>query len=307
MNLTYREFKALEIWQKYFNNDIENDYKDSRKILETLIDLQQTVVDAKSKMPDWKLWVDTLTIKFVLHTNTLLDISRGTLLKVQSNNKEIKLIDIPTMLVVFRSQLECFLMFDFIYVHPNCDDEKEFRYWNWKYDNLLMRKKIPAKSNFIQVQQKDDLKEIQELKEKIENSHYFKNFSKNERKQLLSKGSSKLFNSWDDLIFQSNLQPKLFYGLYPILSSYAHTGAHSLMNLKDQKLGYHKNHHYCHLFLFFSKMILCSYLLRFKSLFKAAEFKFNLLPHDIQLEIDIINKFTTTKITNQARQKKTST
>jgi hypothetical protein len=292
MRLSYREVKALEIWQKYFSPDIENDYADSQKILESLIDLQQSVVDAKSKMPDWKKWIDTLTTKFVLHTNTLLSISRGTQLKVASHKKEINLIDMPTMLIVFRSQLECFLMFHFIFVQPISQEEKEFRYWNWKYDNLLMRKKIPAHSNFIEIQKKNDLEEIEDLKLKIENSQFFKYFTKNQRKQLLANGSSKLFNSWDDLIVGANLQKKLFYGLYPILSSYAHTGAHSLMNLKEQKLGYHKTHPNCHLFLFLSKMILCLYIKHFRDLFKAAEIKFNLLQQDLQLEIDIYNKFT---------------
>lgn len=291
MRLSYRELKALEIWQKYFNGDIENDYRDSQRILEALIVLQQAIVDSKIKGPDWKMWVDTLTTKFILHTNSILNISRGTQLKVQSLGKDLNIIDIPTMLIIFRAQLECFLMFDFIYIRPNSDDEREFRYWNWKYDNLLMRGKIPAKSNLIKIQQKDDLLEIGELKSKIENSRFFKNYSKNQRKELLARGSSKLFNSWENLIADANLEKKLFDGLYPILSSYAHTGAHSLMNLKDQKLGYHKNHQNCHLFLFISKMILCLYLMRFKGLFKSAEIKYNLLPQDIQLEIDIYNKF----------------
>lgn len=290
MELPLRLAKSLEIWQKFQNVDIEKEIQDSERILDALISMQQAVVDSKPNVPDWEKYIDTLTTKFILHTNSILTLAKGSKIDSKFLKLSIHLIDLPTMLVVIRAQLECFLIFDFIYINPRTVPEKEFRYWNWEYDNLLMRSKLPPKSNLIISQQKDDLKEINELKINISNSPFFMKFSKNQRKQILLTGNAKLFNKWDDLIVLANLNTKLFKGLYPILSSFAHTGAHSLMNLKDQKLGYNKAHSGCQIYLFLSKMVLAHFIIEYKKIFKAAEIKFNLLPADIIVETDLYYK-----------------
>lgn len=275
------------------NIDLEKETTITTRIVEALIAIQQAVVDAKPKIADWKFFIDTLTSKFILHTSSIAVLAKGTKLELEFQNRKISLIDTP-MLVILRAQLECFLMFNFIYYLPNTDQEKEFRYWVWKYDNLLMRLNIPIRAKEIKKQQEEDRIEMEQLKEKILASPYFMKYSKDQRKIIIKRGDSKLFNSWDKLILTSGLN-SLFTGLYPILSSFAHTGAHSLMNLKDQKLGYTKYHNAGYIYLFLSRLLLATYIMRFKELFTASEIKFNLLPIETKTEIELYYKFATTK------------
>lgn len=281
-----RDIKAIEIWRKYQNSNIEEDAKDIRNILDALIILQQYIVDSKIKIPAWKVNIDTLTSKFILHTNTLTNIALGTNLQSSLLKEDLRIIDIPSIIVLLRTQLECFLMFDFIYHQPDSDLEKEFRFWVWKYDNLIMRNKIPVRTEKLKSQKIEDQSEILELKDKIENSPLFSKYTKQQRKEILKKGNSKLFKSWTDLIDLANLNDHIFSGFYSILSSYTHSGMHSLMNLRHHQLGYHKNHSSCHLFVFYSKLILCVYIQRFKNSFKSAEIKYNTLPGDTKNEIE---------------------
>lgn len=291
MHLSNIDIKALEIWRKYENSDIEQDFKDMKKNLDALITLQQYIVDSKIQVSSWRVYIDTLTSKFILHTNTLINLAVGTQLQSKILDKNLKIIDIPSMIVLLRAQLECFLMFDFIYHQPSSDLEKEFRFWVWKYDNLIMRSNIPVRTEQLKSQKADDKIEIAELKSKIENSTFFMKYTKQQRKEIIKKGNSKLFKSWTDLIDLANLNDQLFSGFYAMLSSYAHSGMHSLMNLKNHKLGYHKNHSTCHLFMFYSKLILNVYIQRFKDSFKTAEIKYNMLPIDIKSEIEFCCRF----------------
>jgi hypothetical protein len=293
--LSDKELKALDIWTKYHKRDIESDFEDSFKILDSLIALQQAVVDSKAEFPIYIKYIDTFTTKFILHSNTIINFAKGTSLNSKSLEKDFRIIDIPSMYLIIRAQLECFLMFDFIYIQPLSDEEKEFRYWNWKYDNLIMRSKIKPRTDIIKNQQNEDKEEIIDLKDKIENSRFIMQYTKNQRKEIINKGNSKLYNSWEDLIVKANMNLKLFDGIYPLLSSYAHTGAHSLMNLKEQNLGWNKNHSTCHTLMFFSKMILCLYISRFKNCIKSAEIMYNMLLENTRLEIEFFNKLADIK------------
>jgi|WetSurMetagenome_2_1015567.scaffolds.fasta_scaffold00003_237 hypothetical protein len=287
MDLPYRIFKAIELTEKLKVVDIEKEIDSISKIIDALITVQQAVVDAKPKLEDWRSYADSITTKFILHSNSIVTLAKGTYIKSEFLKKEIKLLDTPTMLVIIRAQLECFLMFHFIYTDAKSDKEKEFRYWNWKYDNLLMRSKISPRTTEIREQIKADKIEIDQLKVKISESSFLMTFTKDQRKNILNKGNSKLTYSWDDLIIKAGLNSRIFKGLYPVLSSFAHTGAHSLMNLKDQKLGYTKSHPGCQVFLFLSRIILSIYITEFIKLFKSAEIRYNMFPIEIRTEIDL--------------------
>ncbi|MBK7132260.1 MAG: hypothetical protein IPH69_05360 [Bacteroidales bacterium] len=192
MELPYRIYKAIELSEKFKVVDIEKEIESISKIIDSLITVQQSVVDAKPKLDDWKSYLDSLTTKFILHSSSIVTLAKGTYIKSEFLKKEIKLLDTPTMLVIIRAQLECFLMFHFIYVDPKTDQEKEFRYWNWKYDNLKMRSKISPRTIEIKNQQKADNIEIAQLKTKISESPFLMRFTKDQRKNILNKGNSNL-------------------------------------------------------------------------------------------------------------------
>jgi len=291
LKLTYKDLRALKIWDNFKKNDIETDFNNYLKILDCLISCQQAIVDSKIEIPRWKVYIDTFTTKTILHCNTIASLIKGTKITSKRFNKDLVVIDLPSINVLFRAQLECFLMFDFIYCQPKKEEEKEFRYCNWMYYSLKNRLKIPSNTVLIKNQQKNDSIEIEALKEKIQSSPIFNSISKGQQKDIIKNGHPRLFMAWATLMDRSKLNKKIFKGMYMFLSEYAHTGAHGLLNFQSQSIGYSKNHETGYLMLLFSKIILCLYIDRLIKLFKSAEIVYNSFT-DIITDIEFYVQFT---------------
>ena len=74
---------------------------------------------------------------------------------------------------MLRALLESFLMFDFIYIQPNTDKEKEFRVDNWIFEDYVQSQKIPAVLEASNKKKTKNLQYISEYQQKIEGSIYF--------------------------------------------------------------------------------------------------------------------------------------
>ena len=233
-----KNIRLIEILEDYFNQDLRKNLEEYKEILDVLMVLQQSVVDAKGKYPKWKVLSDTLITKIILHANTISELLLGTKIKSNLLNKEATLIDIPSIYILLRALLETTLIFNFIYLQPLTDDEKEFRVNNWIYESLLNMKKFPAETKEAKIARENNLKETKILKEKIQDSIYFKRLTEKQGKRILKDGNTRLFNTWDELIIHANLKSPLINGIYNFTSNYAHSGAQRIINLNKLILLY---------------------------------------------------------------------
>lgn len=279
------DYRALEIFSSFDTNDLEKNLIEFRDFLDALIRIQQSVVDAKGNYPRWKVYSDSLITKIILHGNAIDSLSTGTQLKSKRLRKEIRILNIPSILVMLRALLESFLMFDFIYIQPNTDKEKEFRVDNWIFEDYVQSQKIPTVLEASNTKKTKNLQYISEYQQKIEGSIYFQDFTEKQKKTLLKNGSSKLFNHWWVLITLSKIHPNIYNFVYKISSNYAHSGAHSIFNISKLGFKYKKEHELGCMILAVSKMLISETVLRYKTLFKAAEICYNMIEIGLQQKI----------------------
>ena len=67
------------------------------------MDLQKYIVDSKIKLPKYKVPIDTLVTKCLLHCNSIYHMMKGVELKSKSISLDVNILDFPTLYVVFKS------------------------------------------------------------------------------------------------------------------------------------------------------------------------------------------------------------
>lgn len=294
MQLNPKDIRAIEIRNDYYKNDLEVSLKEYHEFLDALMYLHETLAELKVKMEDWRVYSDTLMTKFFFHSNTIHSILKGSRLKSRYFNEgklDKKILDIPSLKVVLRAQLETFLMYHHLYVNPQSDDLKELRVHSWIHASLLKRGKLPASTPTGQQQKAKDEKEILRLTTLMKELKSFTTLTQNQQTRLISSGSDKLFLHWDKIFIETGFDKgSQYFQYYFILSSYAHSEALSILQIKDSRLGYNKHNKSANLNLFLSKLLICKMIMSIKKLFKVVEIKYNMLPQAIQDKVELYAK-----------------
>lgn len=280
---------------QFESNSISNNLEDYHGNLDALIYIQTYLAESKVKFPEWKIYIDTLVTKHILHCNTIYHIFNGLILKSNLNKFDFKIFDLPSAQILIRAQLENFLITDFIYFQNLNEDEKLFRFNSWMYDSYLQRSKLLTASKAINKTQESDKIEVEKLKELIQNSPLFKKLGQTQQKGLIKRGDSKLFHKWEDLIRLSELKEIIVNNTYKGLSIQAHSGALSILNLKTQKLGFSSDNLHVYPILLLSDLILCVMISRYKFFSKTSEIAYNKLLSSRRKTIEINNYLLSTK------------
>lgn len=293
VNLTYKNLRELEFLNGLSRQDIEENLKDYKDFLNVLYDLKMFIANSKIKFPFWKLAIETFITKTILHCFTLSEIVKGQEIDLKSiKDKHYTIIDIPSANVIFRTQLEAFLMVDFIYFQPKNEDESRFRHACWDYSSLKSISKFKTKKGgILEKEIEESKKEINQLWVEISHSRYFSSLTKPQQRNLKNYGNSRLNNSWDHLMTLSKLQPLLFDNLYSMLSKHAHSESFGISHLKSSQLGYYKYNQETYLLIFLSKSLICLFIDRLINHIKTAEIKFNMMSPKISNDIKICANF----------------
>lgn len=235
--LTPKEKRARELMVKLQSDDLPTRLKDYHHFLDTLLYLNEALVDDKVQIQSWQKFSGTLLTKFAFHGFTLHHIWSGLTLSSSYYEQEVAGVsytDVPSAKAVLRSALETFLMYHYIYVNPPEDDTKELRYYSWIYTGLLHRQQFPSRSAFAQRQREKDIQEIERLKDIILNLPAYKHLNPNRQAALIKHGSAKLFSHWSAIITETGfVKNNTFILLYTMLSVYAHSEGLSAMQLNS--------------------------------------------------------------------------
>lgn len=290
MSLTPRELRAIEIGKQFYQKDLEINLEEYHKFLDVLMFLHETLSELKIKMEEWQVYSDTLITKFYLHSNTLFIILSGTQMfskYFENGNLDKKILDIPSSKVILRAQLESFLMYHHIYVNSDNKDEKKLRFNAWMHKSLVKRQEFEAKTKFSQKQKEKDAIEISKIEQIMQELNSFGKLTEKQQISLLKNGSDKLFKHWNEILIETGFKKgSTYFKFYKLLSSYAHSEALSILQLKGSKLGYNKYNGTANLNLFLSKILICKMIITIKKLYKIVEIKYNTLPQNIQDKVE---------------------
>jgi hypothetical protein len=92
---------------------------------------------------DWMAYSNLLIDKFAIHSLSFFHLSQG-IVERRSNDTVKKTMgyDLFSVNSLFRVMMETYIAFNWIFVAPETDDEKEFRFLLWKLDGLLEKRKF---------------------------------------------------------------------------------------------------------------------------------------------------------------------
>ena len=291
MQFTPRDLRAIELAKRNERDDLEENLKEYHTFIDTLICLHETLAENKTPVKHWEKYSEPLLLKFCFHGLTLHNILSGLTLKSQYYDKEIsgkKIIDIASAKVIFRSQIEAFLMFHHIYVNPKDEDEKELRYYAWIYSSLLQRQSFPITTNFAKEQKLKDKEQLKLIEANIRGLQSFKKLTEKQQKSLFETGSGKLFYHWAKILKETGYaEDHTFNILYTFLSIYSHSEGLSVIQLNDKNLSFHKKHPDANLDVYHSKLFVVLMIMAIRKLYEPVETKFSTLPMDLQHDIEL--------------------
>jgi hypothetical protein len=292
MNLTAKDLRAIELFQKYEQGSLLANLEEYHSFIDTLIFLHEAISEEKVQVKYWQKLSETLLHKFSFHGLTIHNILSG--LELHSNYyKEMsgkKITDIASAKVVLRSQIEAFLMYHYIYVNPDSDDLKELRYNAWIYSGLLQRQEFPAETEYGKQQKEKDSLEIEKMRSAIINLKSFKELTSKQQQSLLSSGSGKLFNHWSNIIKETFTENSRFHLIYNHLSMYSHSEGISIIQLEYQPNLDKNMINQANLDLHHSKLLVCLMITSIMNLFKVARDRFEKLPDNIRYDIELYNE-----------------
>ena len=211
-------------------------------------------------MPEWKIWHEPLLIKLCFHASSLLRIFDGTILPFDNNGKPLEVFDEASIITLLRVVTENYLTFYFLFADNITEEEKQFRVAVWKYCGLKQRSTFEISTAEAKKKQQKEVADVELLKLEIERSYSFNSFDNKQQKKILNGRNPRLFNTWINLIKQSDLRLDLFKNMYGYKSNYSHSEFISAMQLRSGNYGYNPNakNHYALFLLHFliSKAIL---------------------------------------------------
>ena len=204
-------------------------------VVKTLADLIQLYKnEINPKLDFGEAYIETLTTKILLATNTALQLSNGQNLKVL--DKEIQVIDISSLYVVARTIIESFLTIEYLFFNDITQKERNFRFKLWKIAGFMMRQQAINNTNKIHSEKiHSEKEEIDKLKKEVKESEFYSQLSKLEIWKLDTFGIPRTI-SWSKLLDKSSINNNLLDGYYKLYSNYAHSEFVSIMQLNQMNL-----------------------------------------------------------------------
>jgi hypothetical protein len=170
----------------------------------------------------WIAEAEHLAAKLFFHLASLLYLRPGTRLG-ELAGINIRFFDFASSAVLARACFETYLAFHFIFISPTSTAERHLRYLVWSLGGLLDRQRMTPLTDYGRERLKEDRKQIETLHTQIEHNAAYAALAPQRQKDA-RKGNWRFGKSWVDLAVIAGGSERYFVGLYAYLSSYAHSG-----------------------------------------------------------------------------------
>jgi hypothetical protein len=186
--------------------------------LAVLCRINGEMAQRKIEIKSWQRYLEIQSIKFIFHTSSLVQLLRGTLLKSES-----KLIfDLGSIFLLRRAQLENYLMFYYLNIQPQANDEGELRKLFFDLGGLVHRQGYNATTDEHVQQKQKEADKIEVLVEKIKANTSFQSLPLQKRNDLLKRMPPRILG-WEQMITSSHLKTTETIQLWKYYSNYAHS------------------------------------------------------------------------------------
>lgn len=203
------------------------------KLLEGFINICEANKGLAVKNENWILDAEGLALKFCAHATSALYLFRGTKIpEIKIGN--ISFFDYASLNILCRAAFETFLIFHHLFIQPNSDEEKEFRYDSWVLSGLLERQGFPVKSPQGIKLIESERSIINSLKDRLHKNKVFINLTHKQQRTITEKGNWRR-KSWYEIAKDSGLDETHAGSFYRYLCGYAHSGSLSSLQLRESQ------------------------------------------------------------------------
>lgn len=224
--LALKEFEKID--------SIEESIVDIKLILEGFTHVIQSIYDNKPELGEGEVFIETLSIKILLATQSILQISDGIFISSHEKVATIKYLDVSSINILTRSIIEAFLTLEYLYYNDLQESERIFRLYIWRISGYKSRQNFFQNRENIKNNVKEKLDteiiEMNDLLQKVESSVHYKELNKHHLSKLDKYGLPRI-NSWQDLLENSILKSRQFSVAYKLYSNYAHSEFISLIQM----------------------------------------------------------------------------
>lgn len=297
MKIDIKTFTALK--EYYLIDSIPATLESLETITKANTELIQSIYDSKPKLGEGEVFIETLSIKILLATKSILELQKGTRVSALTKDSNVSFLDFPSINIITRSIIEAYLTLEYLFYNDLSENEKEFRFYIWQISGYK------ARQNFFDKREKETLKEsinyklnselleIQKLLEKIEKYEFYTNLNKHSLWKLDKFGLPRLI-SWQKLLEQSTLRNSVFETSYKLYSNFAHSEFISLIQMNGKNTlnkDSIENNNALIISLRVVKMINCISIISLKNKFDFASKVFEKYDNEIKTMIQFWNEF----------------
>lgn len=206
-------------------------------ILKANGEIIQSIYDSKPELGLGEVYIETLLIKILLTSKSILDLSKGIEIYTFNHPNKIELIDRPSLYILTRSIIECFLTLEYLFFNNLNREEQIFRYNLWRISGFQSRQNYyeNLKPELV-LKLENEKKEIEKTKSDLKNSKYYSKLTKTDLWKLDKFGFPRIM-SWAKLLEESILKNEIFAKVYGLYSNYAHSEFISIIQMNENKLG----------------------------------------------------------------------
>lgn len=263
------------------------------EILSTSGEILQSIYDSKPKLEEGEVYIETLIMKIIFTSKSLLDISKGTELILPKFNAKLEIIDNPSMYILNRSIIECFLTLEYLFFNSLSREEQLFRYNLWRISGFVSRQnfKENLQESLIEKLLREK-KEIETLKVEIKKNKFYSTLKKQDLWKLDTFGLPRVI-SWSTLLKKSILKDEIFGSIYKLYSNYAHSEFISIIQINEGSLSKSDKINISNISsnLFLMKIINCITVILLTEKFECAAKAYQTIDDDLKFSIEFWNKF----------------
>lgn len=231
MKPSFTNQELNEFVERDENSTIEislEEYLSVLRVFNKLLDAAIGEIDAKEH---WVRDQGMFFRKLIYAGNSLHTLIAHGESRYESIPSSGRFIDVISVFVLLRTQIETVLTHRYIYDSSIADTEKKFRYYVWYYSGLKQLSKIAQKAKYKTEKTAATEGNIEIIKQFLQSSTFFNAFDTSIQKEILAgkwprlpKNKNGNKRTWNDLLVEAQFGT-LFFGnnLYGVLSNNAHS------------------------------------------------------------------------------------
>jgi hypothetical protein len=174
------------------------------------------------------LVAESLAIKLFKHSATIKYLYEGTPIV----NAKFRFFDLASLNVIARTIIENYLVFHYIFIQPQDNEDGDFRYYSYRLSGLIERQTFAVQSPQGNKMLSEELKIIEKLIIQLNSNQYFLKLSKEYREKIIKRGEWRLL-SWKEIGLTANLSESIAKDFYKYLCGYSHSGNLSAIQLHE--------------------------------------------------------------------------